>query len=196
MSRLDILKTSVDTLYQEKRANRADWADWLYAHHVFVVAETASTLADRFGANAELAVAAGMLHDIADATMSRFDPQHEEESVRIARRLLKEAGFSDEEVFIVVDDAIKRHSCRNGVGPAMLEGKVMATADAVVHLKTDFYEHAVEAMRGQKTLEQIRAWALPKIERDFANKIFFDEVREEVREDHERLIHFFSQELR
>lgn len=63
----------------------------------------------------------------------------------------------------------------------------MATADAVVHLTSDFYTYALSALPDEgKTLEQIREWALPKIERDFHTKIFFDEIREEVYQDYEK----------
>lgn len=187
-SRLEHLKTKVDQIYQLKHKERAEWADWLYAHHVFIVAEYASRLADRFGAQQELSVAAAMLHDIADAVMSRFDPRHEEESAKMARKLLQEAGFSDSECGVVVQDALAFHSCRDGKAPQSLEGKVMATADALVHLDTDFYQHAVESKKSQGiSEEQIKAWALPKIERDFHDKILFKEVREEVRASYEGL---------
>ena len=71
----------------------------------------------------------------------------------------------------------------------------MATADAVVHLQSDFYEHAVQAMQGKKTDEQIRKWAQPKIERDFHDKILFEKVQSEVEPDYERLKAFFAGEL-
>lgn len=134
-----------------------------------------------------------MLHDIADAVMSRFDPKHEEESFVIARRLLREVGFNDEEIRLIVDDAIKLHSCFDGIAPSSLEGQVMATADALVHLKTDFYTFGLEDMRKQKTNEQIKAWALKKIDRDYHDKIRFDEVKEEVSNEYERLKTFFTE---
>src|SRR3989344_9451088 len=100
MTRLEELKRRVDELYLAKNENRADWADWMYEHHVFVVADYAAELADRFGANKELAVAAGMLHDIADAVMSRENPEHEEKSMEIAAGFLRDTGFSDAEIQI------------------------------------------------------------------------------------------------
>ncbi len=197
MSRIEQLQQGVSALYQAKHEGRAEWADWLYAHHLFLVEDQAGKIADRFGAKKELAMAAGLLHDIADAVMGRNEPRHEEESFRIARSLLHDAGFSEEEMTVIVDDAMKWHGCHNGNVPTSLEGKVMATADALAHLQSDFYEHAVQAMRASgKTIEQIKQWALPKIERDFQAKIFFPEIQEDVRSDYERLKSFFSEELR
>lgn len=73
--------------------------------------------------------------------MSRFDLRHELESIDIAQDFMTRAGFSVQEI-IIVNDILMNHSCRN-VFPNTLEGRVMATADAVVHLKSDFYKHAL-----------------------------------------------------
>lgn len=192
MHRLATLKEKIDALYQARHEGRAEWADWLYTDHVFLVADEAGRLADRFGADKELAMAAGMLHDIADAVMSRFNPMHSEESKRIARGLLTEAAFAPDEIKTIVDDAITLHSCRDGQLPMTLEGKVMATADAVIHLTSDFYDRATRERRITQSPEEIRAWALPKIERDFHTKILFDDVREEVRDAYETRKAFFN----
>lgn len=181
MNRLENLKKKVSDLYLSKNESRDGWADWMYENHIFLVADKAGGLADKYGANRELAMASAMLHDIADAVISRFTDTHEEESFKIAKTFLKESGFSDEEIAIVVDDAIKLHSCRNGNIPKTLEGKVMATADAVIHLSSDFYEHAIsEKKKDEISMEEIRAWAIPKIEKDLNVKIFFEDVKKEM----------------
>jgi HD superfamily phosphodiesterase len=195
MSRLTTLKEKIDALYKAKNPARAEWADWLHENHVFLVAEKAGELADRFGANKELAMAAGMLHDVADAVMGRHDARHAEESERMARALLRECGFSEEEIQTVVDDAIVFHGCHQGNAPKSLEGKVMATADALVHLSTDFYEFAIQQMRQTKTNAEIGQWVFPKLERDFNNKVLFDDVREEARPDYETRKAFAEKEL-
>ena len=115
MSRIKEVENKVKELYELKNPKRDDWADWLYEKHVFVVAEEAGRLAVRFDAKKDLAMVAGMLHDIADAVMSRFDPKHEEKSFEIARNILQSSGFSKGEIEIVVNDAIKFHSCRGGL---------------------------------------------------------------------------------
>lgn len=192
MSRIEKLKEKVDLLYQGKNPNRADWADWLHENHVFVVADKAKELAVRFNVNIELAEAAGMLHDIADVKMSRFDSAHEKQSEQIAQKLLEDSGFSKEEISIIVEDAIRYHSCHDGKIPNSLEGKVVATADAVAHLSSDFYLYSIEQIKKSMSEEDIKKWGLPKIERDFHDKIFFDEIREEVREDYEKAKTLFS----
>jgi len=192
MVRIDDLENTVRELYTSKNPNRADWADWLYREHVFTVVDYAGVLAQRFNANVEYARAGAMLHDIADAMMSRFAEGHEEESLSIARRLLEECGYTTEEIALIVDDAIKYHSCHDGNVPNSLEGKVLAAADSLAHLKTNFYELASSALKDEMSPEQLKDWVLKKLNRDFNNKILFDEIKREVQPDYERLKYHYS----
>lgn len=191
MNKIHLLEEKVRSLYEAKNPHRADWADWLYENHVFVVARNAQKIAERYGAKPELAMAAAILHDVADSEMSRFATEHKERSLEMARQLLEEAGFSEEEKEVIMD-AILYHSCHSNEAPHFLEGKVMATADAIAHLSTDFYDQFSSRIIGDdRAPEGMPIWVLEKIERDFTKKIFFDEVREEVRTDYERVKQLF-----
>jgi putative nucleotidyltransferase with HDIG domain len=193
MERLQKLEEKVKSLYQEKTPNRDDWTDWLADNHVFVVADFATDLALKYNANEELARAAALLHDIADVKMERKNEQHEEESLSIARELMRKTGYKDDEVNLVVDDAIRYHSCHGDERPESVEGKILSTADSMAHLKTDFYIYATWAFGyDHRTLEVVKAWALKKIERDLNNKMFFDDVRQELVPDYERIKELFS----
>lgn len=192
MSRVENLKAKVADLYLAKTSNRDDWADWLFENHVFVVAKNAERIAERFGAKKDLAIAAAMLHDVADSVMSREDESHEEKSLSMARCLLRECNFSEEEISIIVDDAIRFHGCRGVNIPKTLEGKILASADAVAHLQTDFYDFAFKTLQEEETIENIRLWALPKIERDYRIKISFEEMRNEVSVEYERAKNLFT----
>jgi HD superfamily phosphodiesterase len=187
MTRIKNLEAKIRQLYESRDPNRADWADWLYDEHVFIVADNAVILAEKYGANAEYSSAAAMLHDIADATMSRFAESHEQASLDISRQLLEECNYTPEEIALIVDDAIKYHSCHDGNIPSSTEGKVLATADSIAHLATNFYELATAALKGEKTSEQINEWVLKKLDRDFHNKILFEDVKDEVHSNYELL---------
>jgi len=192
MSRIENLKAKVADLYLAKASDRDDWADWLFENHVFVVAKNAERIAERFGAKKDLAIAAAMLHDVADSVMSREDESHEEKSLSMARRLLCECNFSEEEISIIVDDAIRFHGCRGVNIPKTLEGRAMASADAIAHLQTDFYDFALKTLQKEETMENIRLWALPKIERDYRIKISFEELRGEMNAEYERAKNLFT----
>lgn len=187
MDRIAVLKAKVDALYREARPERAAWADWLFAHHVYLVAEEAARLARRFGAREDVAYAAGMHHDVADAVMNRFLPEHGSESEHIAREFLTESGFTDDEIHTIVEDALRYHGCHDGEVPQTLEGKVMAAADAVVHLTSDYYANRFPVYAAERGTDEARAWVTKKIERDFHDKILFPEVQAEVRQRYEAL---------
>lgn len=186
------MREKVREMYEEKNPGRADWADWIYEKHVVLVAGESREIAQKYGGNPDLAEAAGLLHDIADAEMKRENPRHEQESLRIARELLRETGFTEDEIRVVVDDAIAKHGCHGDVRPSTPEGKAMAAGDGVVHLTSDFYEIAEDKRFGHESSHEVAEWALPKLDRDFANKIAYDELRERVRPDYEKLKAHFA----
>lgn len=192
MTRIDELENATWALYEAKHPNRADWADYLFEHHVLIVAQYASKLAEKYKANAELSRAGALLHDIADATMPRSDPNHERYSLEAARSMMGAANYSPDEIALVVDDAIRYHSCHNGEQPTTLEGKVLSTADSCAHLKTDFYLFAVRAFSDNKQFGATKDWVLKKLERDLYNKVFFDDEREELTKDYVMLKELFS----
>lgn len=192
MARFDDLSNKVKALYAEKQEGRSPWADWIYPNHVIVVADNARQVAQRVGADVELSQVAALLHDIADIKMNRADSRHEAESLAIARRVMKECGYSDKEIALVVDDAIRYHSCHGKERPESIEGLVLATADSMAHLQTDFYVFATRELGKSETLEEIKAWVLAKIERDLNNKISFDNIREELRSDYELIKNLYS----
>lgn len=188
MSRIDELRSEVKKLYNAKTAGRADWADWLWKNHVLVVANYASELARQYGASEELSRAAALLHDVADTKMKRENDDHEKQSLKMATDLMYIAGYDKDEIGLVVGDAIMHHNCHGNSRPRTIEGKILATADSLAHLKTDFYIFAVWnfGKRGE-SLDGTKKWVLKKIDRDFYNKILFDEIREDVRADYERI---------
>ena len=47
--RLQALKNLVNNLYQQKLPSRDTWSDYLYNHHIFLVADCAQSLAERLG---------------------------------------------------------------------------------------------------------------------------------------------------
>ena len=115
------------------------FALWMWNNHVPVVAKKTLELSIQYQANEDIAVAGAWLHDFGDAFVHRHSDQHEEISKSEALKVLQEAGYIEAEINEVMNDVIEPHSCRDGFLPRTLEGKVMATADALAHLTTDFY---------------------------------------------------------
>ena len=62
-----------------------------------------------------------------------------------AKQFLVECNFNDKEVEQILTDILPLHSCHTPENtPKTIEGKVMATADAVVHITSDFYKFGME----------------------------------------------------
>ncbi|HVU59354.1 MAG TPA: HD domain-containing protein [Candidatus Saccharimonadales bacterium] len=192
MSKLEQVQDKVRKLYLSKNSNRDEWSDWLYDNHVLVVAKNAHELAKKYGANEELSEVAALLHDIADVEMARSDSAHEERSLAIAKEVMAEADYTDDEIALVVDDAIRYHSCHGDERPKSKEGLILATADSLAHLQTDFYIYATWAFGKTRSLEELKEWSLKKIERDLNNKISFEDEREAARADYEMIKELFS----
>lgn len=192
MNRLDKLKQTVADLYHQQLPTRTDWADWLYERHVRAVTRIAEEIAEKHGADKELAQVGALLHDIADYKLQRREPNHEEVSLETARQLMREHDYTDDEIKLVVDDAIRYHSCHDGERPSSKEGLVLATADSLAHLTTDFYLYATHALGKEKPVPEVKEWVLQKIEKDLNNKISFDDEREAARADYEVIKNLFS----
>ena len=107
MTRLQTLRQTVTKLYEQQLPGRDHWADWLFPNHVLVVTNFAKDLAEKYQVNSELAQVAALLHDIADYKMMRSNPVHEEESLKIVRQLMAEAGYSKEEIEMTVDELVE-----------------------------------------------------------------------------------------
>lgn len=192
MNKLGLLKQKVAWLYMSQHPDRDIWASWLWEKHVPFVARKAHEVAVEVGANAELAEASAWLHDIADTITSRFSKDHESESQRLARQIMLECGYSQDDISTVVDDALPLHGCQGGKRPRSLEGKVLATADALAHLTTDYYQITARALTVRMNDREIKDWTLKKAARDFNDKICFDDIREETRPDYEMIHNLFS----
>jgi hypothetical protein len=189
MTPIEKLETKIRELYDAASPElKVDWTDWLYKNHVFVVAAKARELAPLFNADPNLAAAGGMLHDIADVKLRRADLNHAKTTLEIADQLLRSSGFSDDDINVLIEDALPNHRGREGVVPKTAVGKALSAGDAYVHLMTDFYVHGIWAMglRGED-LEWTKDWAREKIERDYKVKTMTPEIRQMTRHGYESL---------
>jgi HD superfamily phosphodiesterase len=159
-------------------SSKEDFAQWSWQNHVQFVAKNAEKLSKEFGANEDLAVAGAWLHDFGDVFIDRHAQGFEEVSKAETIKVLKESGYSSEEIQEVLAVIIEPHSCRGENLPRTIEGKVLATADALAHLNTDFYiQFAWKHIPAGKAYREFIEWVNEKIERDFNKRIFFGEVK-------------------
>lgn len=190
MADTDLLLKKVAEYYE---ASDRKLGQLMWRLHVRWVADKAKALATKYNADQTKVYAGGLLHDLGDVWYERDDPQHESEGISKARELLRESGFKTDDIEDIITNIIEPHSCYPDNMPTTLEGKVLATADAMFHLQTDFFprfcwRHIPEQM----TYEEWTTWVAEKLERDMYTKIFFKDEREEVRPHYEALKLIFA----
>ncbi|MET0779391.1 MAG: HD domain-containing protein [Candidatus Saccharimonadales bacterium] len=185
-----IIFSEVEKLYSTASTSMGKW---MWNNHTQWVANKAVELAEKYGADSEMAYCAALLHDLGDSRYERGHADFETWSWEESKAILKKAGFRHAEREEILE-AVRTHSCHPGHLPTAQEGKVLATADAIWHLQTNFFPVICYMNRpdNTKTYEEWQGWFRQKIERDFGVKIFFDDEREEIREDYEALVRVFG----
>lgn len=148
--------------------------------HVKPVIDYAKKLTRKYKANLEIIWLSAILHDL--ARLDDLEP-HEEIGSERAYKILLEEGFS-KEIAERVKNTILTHRC-NKYKPQTLEQKILATADAVIHFKAPFYLW-FSSISIKPFKEQLKG-NLRKIERDYNEKIFFEEEKKLVKKEYEVL---------
>lgn len=155
-------------------------------YHMLFVIQKSRKLAKKYGANEEVAWLSAILHDI--ARLDEAEP-HDEIGSEKAFELLLGKDF-DEKIANEVKQVILTHRCRK-YPPENLEQKILATADAMSHFLTPFYIWVAKEWGDggrRQSMSEMLEFNLKKIERDYSQKIFFEEEREEVKKIYEVLI--------
>jgi len=167
-----------------ERPKFAGKRNWFFSTHLLGVEKYAEWLLEKLPeANKEIVMLSVWLHDIQRIRMISGD--HQQIGALEAVKILK--GFEYEDNIInAISNVIKTHSCDDNNLPNSVEGKVLATADAMSHFVNDFYLHI--ATLGDRTVNEFKQWALEKLDRDYNTKIYFDLAREEIKDRHKVLL--------
>lgn len=191
MNRKEKVFESVQKLYNN---SSIEMGRWLWNNHVQWVADKSVVLADKYGANVEKVYCSALLHDIGDSEYERGHDDFDTWSDKAISGILLQSGFSEEESEEISEIIIRPHSCRPDNLPTTIEGKVLATADAMFHIQTSFFPRLLRMNRplSVETYEQWQDWFAGKIERDFNSKIFFKDEKREVNDDYQALCRIFN----
>lgn len=185
MERVQYVSKEVARLHQN--AKDEGMRTWVFGNHVLIVEKYAKKIALEVGADVEICRLAALLHDIARTKGVMKDPALMRDSLDMTTAILTSTGYPDKKIRRV-KEAIRFHSCKRTL-PKTKEGKVLATADALAHLMTDFYlvfeKHPWCGVPEGK--RAYRAWARKKLERDFRLKIVFGKYRTFAAKPYEKL---------
>lgn len=192
MKRSELVFSEVSRLYASAPTSMGKW---MWHNHTQWVADKAKALAVKYGADVEQVYCAALIHDLGDSKYERDDALFETWSWVTGKAILKNTGFRKKERDEILE-AVRTHSCHPGYLPATQEGRVLATADALWHLQTNFFPVICYMNRPDDTHTYAawQEWFSVKIKRDFGTKIFFAEERAEAKDDYEALLRVFGKE--
>ncbi|MBI4163627.1 MAG: HD domain-containing protein [Candidatus Aenigmarchaeota archaeon] len=190
MDKLKSIENQVRNLYNN--SDNEFMKTWFFQNHVKVVSNYSEQISSVNNSNKEVCVLASLFHDIARAWGVWSDPQLMDESLKKAEELMSKENYT-QDMISKVKDAIFYHSCEDKL-PKTTEGKVVATADALAHLMTDFYLVILynKWIEKAKNLETYRKWVLEKVDRDFNKKVFFEEWKAKSKQRYEAIKTFFQ----
>jgi putative nucleotidyltransferase with HDIG domain len=153
--------------------------------HIKPVIEYSKQMAEKYNADKEVVWLGAILHDV--ARLSDEEP-HDKIGSEKAYKLLIERGFSAATAE-KVKEVVLRHRVKENP-PQTLEQKIVASADAMAHFLPPFYlwigKYSKNNFAGVMEKNKI------KIERDFNQKIFFDQEKKMVEKEYEMLKKWFD----
>ena len=162
--------------------------NWFYDAHLLGVEKFAKFLLRKLTkANKEEVLLGVWLHDLQRIRGLKGD--HAKIGAREAEKVMREFKYS-EDTIEHVKDIILSHCCNTKLRPKTLEGKILASADAMSHYINDFY--LIIATTGQRDVKNFKKWALEKLNRDYNKKIFFDFAKKEIKGRHDLLKEVFT----
>ena len=127
MDRVEKLREYIDAIL----LNKEDSFDRRCAYvHLYGVAQACVLLAKKRGLNEELAVMAGMLHDIYTYKVT-YTKEHGEKGAAIACEILEELGITTAKETHIICNAIYNHSYKEKVGSPYDE--LLKDADVLQH---------------------------------------------------------------
>jgi HD superfamily phosphodiesterase len=154
----------------------ANEAGWFYDCHLVEVEKSAFSLLEKIPkADKEIAMLGVWLHDL--QRVRKIEGDHANIGAIEAEKVMRQYGYGNG-IIGRVKEIILEHCCERGQAPKTLEGKILATADAMSHFLSNFY--LTIAITGQRDLPSFKKWAREKIERDYNKKIFFPFARKAV----------------
>jgi putative nucleotidyltransferase with HDIG domain len=162
-----------------------EFYEWFWEIHVNQVIEFSKQMAVKYNADLEIVWLAAILHDI--ARLEDLEP-HDEIGAEKAYTIVIEKGF-DPELARNVGMAILTHRCKKYI-PGTLEQKIIATADAMAHFIPPFYFWV--GKYSNNSFEDVLEKNRNKLERDFNEKIFFEDERALVAEHYMILKNWFG----
>lgn len=178
----------IKNLVKSECHNLGQVDNWFYDVHLLGVEKIAKKLIKRLPkADKEIVLLGVWLHDLQRVRGIKGD--HAKAGAIEAGKVMRQFNYS-EKTMGYVREMILSHCCDTRLVPKTLEGKILASADAMSHYINDFY--LTIAATGQRGAADFKKWALEKLDRDYNKKIFFGFARKMIEKRHKVLKEVFT----
>jgi HD superfamily phosphodiesterase len=153
--------------------------DWFWDEHIAVVEKIAlKILETQSQANRDIVLLSVWFHDL--GRVYGHDKDHDSWGAKFAKKYLSDKSFDQE----IVDGVY--HTCLShrvtAVNPESIEAKILATADAMSHFENGFHLRIFNTWsKKMSDYQETKNKLMKKIERDYHQKIFFEESRQVVK---------------
>lgn len=162
--------------------------DWFYDTHLLAVEKFAKKLLKKLPkADKEIVMLGVWLHDI--QRIRGIEGDHAKIGAREAGKVMKKFDYNKNKTKLV-KKIILTHCCNTKLMPETIEGKILASADAMSHYTNNFYLKV--AISGDKNFQDYKKWALEKLNRDYNEKIYFNFAKKIIKKNHNILMSLFS----
>ncbi|NOY89498.1 MAG: HD domain-containing protein [FCB group bacterium] len=159
-------------------------SSWFLPRHLMEVERCANRLCDKYSqADRDIVCLGVWFHDI--GRLRGYDKKHDIYGAEEARKILSQAGLPSAKIEKVYE-VCRSHKCED-VQPKSLEAKILATADAMSHFMHTVYLRLFLYYQTEMTFDESRILIRKKLERDFNRKIFFKEVKNQLRKKYEAM---------
>lgn len=161
-NKLELYKIVKDAcLSKDNPHNSEAWDE-----HILIVIKYGKILAKKLNANSLVVELACLFHDYASVLDKKYVEEHHLYGSQFAREILTKNQFPGD----IVDktcDCIFTHRASKGLKPASLEARVVASADAIAHIKNVKsllrYAYATK----EKSVQDGADWVLKKVKKSY-----------------------------
>ena len=161
---------------------------WFYEVHLLGVEKFSKYLLKEIPkADKEIIMLGVWLHDL--QRIRGIKGNHAKIGSIEAEKVMKRFGY-EKNIIKHVKEIILAHPCDTKLRPKTVEGKILASADAMSHYINDFY--LTIAITEQKNVKEYKKWALEKLDRDYNKKIFLNFAKNKIKKRHDILKRLFT----
>ena len=179
--RTDILKYLQKEVYSRCNQPTNKFGMGCY-YHIEAVVKNAELLAEKYGADKEVVMIAGWLHDIASITDYNLYAEHHIHGARMAKEILDKFGY-DEEKIALIQDCIRNHRGSKTMEKRSIEE--VCVADAISHFDSIPSLLYLAYVERQMEIGEGVAFVRDKLRRSFGklseeSKVFYENKYHQV----------------